>query len=57
MTQAAESERVRPLLGWIAYQILGSVSDAEDAVARTPGCATSSTRHDAHRPRPSSRPR
>ncbi len=35
MTRAAEFERLRPLLFAIAYRILGSVSEAEDAVQDT----------------------
>ncbi|HXW88479.1 MAG TPA: RNA polymerase sigma-70 factor [Streptosporangiaceae bacterium] len=35
MTRAEEFERLRPLLFSIAYRILGSVSDAEDAVQDT----------------------
>ena len=35
MTRAEEFERLRPLLFSIAYRILGSVSEAEDAVQET----------------------
>ena len=35
MTQAEEFEELRPLLFAIAYRILGSVSEAEDAVQET----------------------
>ncbi len=35
MTRAGEFERLRPLLFSIAYRILGSVSEAEDAVQET----------------------
>ena len=35
MTQAEEFEQLRPLLFAIAYRILGSVSEAEDAVRET----------------------
>ena len=35
MTRAEEFERLRPLLFSIAYRILGSVSEAEDAVQDT----------------------
>ena len=35
MTRAEEFEELRPLLFAIAYRILGSVSDAEDAVQET----------------------
>ena len=35
MTRAEEFEQLRPLLFAIAYRILGSVSDAEDAVQET----------------------
>ena len=35
MTRAEEFEELRPLLFAIAYRILGSVSEAEDAVQET----------------------
>ncbi|HET6982588.1 MAG TPA: sigma factor, partial [Myxococcaceae bacterium] len=35
MTRAEEFEQLRPLLSAIAYRILGSVSEAEDAVQET----------------------
>ena len=35
MTRAEEFEQLRPLLFAIAYRILGSVSEAEDAVQET----------------------
>ena len=35
MTSAEEFEQLRPLLFSIAYRILGSVSEAEDAVQET----------------------
>ena len=35
MTRAEEFEELRPLLFSIAYRILGSVSEAEDAVQDT----------------------
>src|SRR5262245_35291083 len=35
VTRAEEFEELRPLLSAIAYRILGSVSDAEDAVQET----------------------
>src|SRR5580700_886076 len=35
MTRAEEFERLRPLLFSIAYRILGSVAEAEDAVQET----------------------
>ena len=35
MARADEFERLRPLLRGIAYRILGSVADAEDAVQET----------------------
>ena len=35
MTRAGEFERLRPLLFSIAYRILGTVSEAEDAVQET----------------------
>ena len=35
MSRAEEFERLRPLLFSIAYRILGSVAEAEDAVQET----------------------
>jgi RNA polymerase sigma-70 factor, ECF subfamily len=35
MTRAEEFEQLRPLLFSIAYRLLGSVSEAEDAVQET----------------------
>ena len=55
MTRTQEFEELRPLLFAIAYRILGSVSEAEDAVQDT-GSATRPPRPSPGRPRPSSPP-
>jgi RNA polymerase sigma-70 factor, ECF subfamily len=55
VTRAEEFEQLRPLLFAIAYRILGSVSEAEDAVQETWLRYEAPRRH-THRPRPSSRP-
>ena len=57
MTRAEEFEELRPLLFAIAYRILGSVADAEDAVQATWLRYEAPPRRRTHRPRPSSRPR
>ena len=56
VTRAEEFEELRPLLFAIAYRILGSVSEAEDAVQETWLRYEASADPARRRPRPSSRP-
>jgi len=55
VTRAEEFEQLRALLFAIAYRILGSVSEAEDALQETWLRYEASPRH-TRRSRPSSRP-
>ena len=56
MSRAEEFEELRPLLFSIAYRILGSVSEAEDAVQETWLRYAGLPDTTQPRPRPSSRP-
>ena len=56
MTRAEEFEELRPLLFSIAYRILGSVGEAEDAVQETWLRYEASPTRARRRPRRSSRP-
>ena len=55
MTRTQEFEELRPLLFAIAYRILGSVAEAEDAVQDT-WLRYQSSPTDPRQPRPSSPP-
>lgn len=56
MSRTEEFQELRPLLFSIAYRILGSVSEAEDAVQET-WLRFEASRHNPGRPGPTSRPR
>ena len=55
MTRTEEFQELRPLLFSISYRILGSVSEAEDAVQET-WLRYEASRHNPRRPRRSCRP-